>query len=465
MLSIDFLKNKKIAIYGMGKSGCSVALALKRGGALPICWDDNVKAREKASMAGLTIEDLSKSDSWQEFSMLLLSPGVPYLHPFISKVVDRAIKAEIPIDNDVGLFFQTHFHELEKDKSKSSKTIAITGSNGKSTTSSLVHHILKNSLGSVQLGGNIGIPLFDLETALSVDATVMELSSYQLEVAKFLNADIAVFLNFSPDHLDRHNGAEGYFNAKKRLFGTSKRQISIIGVDETEGIRLYNELKARGFGSLIKISTKSIIKDDEWSVSVVSGILYEYRYGKLVSEIKIDRFEGLPGQHNHQNICAAFAVCRILDVSKDEIKNYLLNFEALPHRTQVIANINGVLFVNDSKATNAISASKALNSFSNIHWIVGGRAKAGGVKSLIEDIGSVKKAYLIGECAIDFSAQLSHVSHSIVDNLESAVKQAYNNALPGEVILLSPAAASFDNYKNFEERGDHFTKLVNELQN
>ena len=146
-------------------------------------------------------------------------------------------------------------------------------------------------------------------------------------------------------------------------------------------------------------------------------------------------------------------------------KNYLLNFEALPHRTQVIANINGVLFVNDSKARNAISASKALNSFSNIHWIVGGIAKAGGVKSLIEDTGSVKKAYLIGECAIDFSAQLSHVSHSIVDNLESAVKQAYNNALPGEVILLSPAAASFDNYKNFEERGDHFAKLVNELQN
>ena len=465
MLSIDFLKNKKIAIYGMGKSGCSVALALKRGGALPICWDDNEKARENASMAGLSLEDLSTSDSWQEFAMLLLSPGIPYLHPFISEVVERAINAEIPIDNDVGLFFQNQFYELEKNKSKKSKIIAITGSNGKSTTSSLVYHILKNSFGSVQLGGNIGIPLFDLETALSVDATVMELSSYQLEVAKFLNADIAVFLNFSPDHLDRHNGAEGYFEAKKRLFGTGERQISIIGVDETEGTRLYDELKARGFGPLIKISTKSIIKDDEWAVSVVSGVLYEYRYGKLASEIKVDNFEGLPGQHNHQNICAAFAVCRVLDISKDEIKNYLLNFEALPHRTQVIANINGVLFVNDSKATNAISASKALNSFSNIHWIAGGRAKTGGIKSLSDDTGSVKQAYLIGECATEFSRQLSHVSHIIVNNLENAVTQAYNNALPGEVILLSPAAASFDNYKNFEERGDHFAKLVNELQN
>lgn len=465
MLSIDFLKDKKIAIYGMGKSGCSVAIALKRAGAFPICWDDSAKAREKASLAGLTLENLVTIESWQEFSMLLLSPGIPYLYPSVSKVVERAIKEEIPIDNDVGLFFQNHFYESENSKSKTSKTIAITGSNGKSTTSSLIHHILRNSFGMVQLGGNIGIPLFNLDNALSVDATVIELSSYQLEVARFLNADIAVFLNFSPDHLDRHDGAENYFKAKKRLFGTSKQQISIIGVDEIEGLSLYEELKTGGFGPLIKISTNSIIRNDDWAISAFSGVLYEYRYGNLESQVKIDDFDGLPGQHNHQNICAAFAVCRALGLSVEEIRIFLANFEALPHRTQVIASINDVIFVNDSKATNAISASKALSSFSNIHWIAGGQEKTGGLEPLMNKFESVKHAYFIGECAAKFSKQFRNSPQTLSKNLENAVKQAFRNAAPGDVILLSPAAASFDAYENFEERGLHFSDLVNALDN
>lgn len=463
MLSIDFLKDKKIAIYGMGKSGCSVAKALKCAGAFPICWDDNAKAREKASLAGLTLENLSTTESWQEFSMLLLSPGIPYLYPSISKVVDRAIKEQIPIDNDVGLFFQSYFYELENNKPKTSKTIAVTGSNGKSTTSSLIHHILRNSFGKVQLGGNIGIPLFNLDNALSVDATVMELSSYQLEVAKFLNADIAVFLNFSPDHLDRHDGVENYFKAKKRLFGTNKRQISIIGVDEIEGRSLYDDLQTRGIGQLIKISTNSIIKNNDWAVSVSSGFLYEYRKGKLESRIRIDDFDGLPGQHNHQNICAAFAVCRALGLSAYEIRIFLENFEGLPHRTEVIACINDVIFVNDSKATNAISASKALASFSNIHWIAGGQAKIGGLEPLMHKLESVKHAYFIGECAVNFASQFHSTPQTLAKNLQNAVRQAYRNAVPGDVILLSPAAASFDAYKNFEERGLHFCELVNEI--
>ena len=242
MLSIDFLKNKKIAIYGMGKSGCSVALALKRGGALPICWDDNAKAREKASMAGLSLEDLSASDSWQEFSMLLLSPGVPYLHPFISKVVDRAIKAEIPIDNDVGLFFKSYLLKSNDQQIKEANTIAVTGSNGKSTTSSLIHHLLNQKRGPAQIGGNIGTPLFDLKPASLMSTTVIELSSYQIEVANLLNPKIAVFLNFSEDHLDRHAGVGGYFAAKRRLFSGVKDQVSIVGVDEKEGRAIVNDL-------------------------------------------------------------------------------------------------------------------------------------------------------------------------------------------------------------------------------
>jgi len=464
LISIDFLKNKKIAIYGMGKSGCSVALALKRGGAFPICWDDKLQGRERASELGLTLKNLETIESWQDISMLILSPGIPYRYPFISQIVERAINEKVPIDNDVGLFFQNEFGEQKNKKSAPTRTIAITGSNGKSTTSSLVYHILKNSFGIVQLGGNIGIPVFDLEPVHLVDATVMELSSYQLEVAKLLNVDIAVFLNFSPDHLDRHNGIEGYFEAKKRLFGTSKKQVSIIGVDEIEGKRLFDELKTSGLGQLIKISSKSILKDDDWAISVVSGILYEYRNRELVSKISVDCFDGLPGSHNHQNICAAFAVCRNLGVSTEKIIDNLINFKALPHRTQAIASINGILFVNDSKATNAVSASKALNSFSNIHWIVGGQAKLGGIKSMVSNMKTVKHAYLIGECAKDFSKQLRHIPYTLSIDLEKAVKDAFTNARPDDVILLSPAAASFDNYRNFEERGMHFVKLVNELQ-
>ena len=464
MLSIDCYKGQKVAIFGLGRSGFSSALALRRGGATPVCWDDSKTARDNAQTAGLIIEDLRVSKTWNEFSLLLLSPGIPYIYPQVNQIVEQAWRHQVPIDNDVSLFFQSYSQAFDDKASGMPRTIAVTGSNGKSTTSTLIHHILNGSNRNVQIGGNIGTPLFDLSPANIVETTVMELSSYQIEVAKLLIPDIAVFLNFSPDHLDRHGGIGGYFSAKRRLFKSNQNQISVVGVDEKEGLAITSDLRSRKGSQVIKISTKINLTHDEQSVFSDGRNLFECKLGKIVNKLDITNLAGLPGNHNLQNICAAYAVCRVLEISPKDIFIALKSYNALPHRTELIATLSGVKFINDSKATNATSTLSALNSFSNIHWIAGGRGKGDGITSLMEHLGSVKRTYLIGESALDFSVQISGSPQSIFQTLDEALAAAYKNAIPGDTVLLSPGAASFDQYANFEQRGLHFSKLVSELE-
>ena len=464
MLSIDYFKGQKVAIYGLGRSGFSTALALKRGGAIPVCWDDSTAAQDRAQTAGLIIEDLRVSKTWNEFAMLLLSPGIPYIYPRANQVVQQAWRHHVPIDNDVSLFFQSYSQTFNDNASGAAKTVVVTGSNGKSTTSALIYHILNSSIGNVQIGGNIGTPLFDLSPASMVKNTVIELSSYQIEVAKVLIPDIAVFLNFAPDHLERHGGIGGYFSAKRRLFRPDQNQVSVIGVDEKEGLAITSDLRARKEGQLITISTKINLTFDDWSIFSDGSNLFECKLGKIVNKLDITNLAGLPGIHNLQNACAAYAVCRVLEVAPEDIFIALKSYKALPHRMELLATFSGVKFINDSKATNATSALNALNSFSNIHWIAGGRGKGDGITSLTEYLGSVKKTYLIGESALEFSDQISGLPHSIFQTLDEAFVEVCKNAIPGDTVLLSPAAASFDQYANFEQRGLHFFKLVEELK-
>ena len=464
MLSIDFFKGQKVAIYGLGRSGFSTALALKRGGAIPVCWDDSTAAQNRAKSAGLIIEDLRISKTWNKFALLLLSPGIPYLYPKVNQVVQQAWRHQVPIDNDVSLFFQSYSKRFPDNTSVLPKTVAVTGSNGKSTTSALIYHILNSSNVNAQIGGNIGTPLFDLNPASIVKNTVMELSSYQIEVAKVLIPDIAVFLNFAPDHLDRHGGIGGYFSAKRRLFNSDRAQVSVVGVDEKEGLAITSDLRSKKKSQLITISTKLDLTFDDWSIFSDGINLFEAKLGKIVTKLDITNLAGLLGIHNLQNVCAAYAVCRVLKILPEDIFIALKSYKALPHRAELLATLSGVKFINDSKATNATSTISALNLFSNIHWIAGGRGKDDGITSLTRYLGSVKKTYLIGESALEFSGQISGFPHSIFQTLEEAFVDACKNAIPGDTVLLSPAAASFDQYANFEQRGLHFCKLVKELE-
>ena len=464
MLSLDFLKGQKVAVYGLGRSGLSVALALKSSGAIPLCWDDSIYSRKVAESFDLIIKDMTLKKNWIDCVLLLLSPGIPYIYPTATKVVQQAWRHNVPVDNDVGLFFKSYLLESNDQQIKEANTIAVTGSNGKSTTSSLIHHVLNQKRGPAQIGGNIGTPLFDLKPASLISTTVIELSSYQIEVANLLNPKIAVFLNFSEDHLDRHAGVGGYFAAKRRLFSGVKDQVSIVGVDEKEGRAIVNDLLSNTTGTVITISNKTRLDNADWSVFSDGTYLFECKLGTIINEFNISNIPGLMGAHNLQNVCAAYAVCRVLQVGVNDIINTLKSYQSLPHRIEIISTLNGVTFVNDSKATNAVSTLHALKTFSNIHWIAGGREKGDGIHSLIDHLHTVKKAYLIGESAVNFSNQLGDFSHTIFESMEAAVSAAFKDAKAGDVILLSPAAASFDKYSNFEERGIHFSQLVKHLE-
>jgi len=289
----------------------------------------------------------------------------------------------------------------------------------------------------------------------------LELSSYQTELARALTPDVAVFTNLSPDHLDRHGGMGGYFAAKRRLFSEGGPDRAVIGVDEVEGQFLANQLsQGAADDRVIRISSGQKLEDFGWSVFARKGFLAEWRRGKQVASLDLRAVAGLPGAHNHQNACAAYAVCRSLGLGPKQIEAALHSFAGLPHRSQLVREKDGVKFVNDSKATNVDSAAKALQAFARIRWIAGGMGKDGGIRDLMPHVGSVAKAYLIGQSAQDFAAELSHVPHVICETMAQAVAMAAAEAEAGDVVLLAPAAASFDQYPNFERRGEHFISLV-----
>ncbi|MBO9455625.1 UDP-N-acetylmuramoyl-L-alanine--D-glutamate ligase [Paracoccus sp. R12_1] len=465
MIPVEGVEDQTIAVLGLGRSGKATAAALAAGGAHVIAWDDGNDTREAAQADGLRIVDLTRDESWHGVTALIASPGIPHLYPKPHPVIAKAYALGVPVDNDIGLFFRSYATPDWDGFDRAPRVIAVTGSNGKSTTTALIHHVLGEAGRPTQMGGNIGTGVLSLEPAIDGEVVVLELSSYQTDLARALTPDVAVFTNLSPDHLDRHAGLGGYFAAKRRLFAEGGPDRAVIGVDEAEGLYLAGQMQmGPADDRVIRISAGQKLDRAAWSVFARKGFLAEYRKGRQAGSIDLRQIKGLPGAHNHQNACAAYAACRAVGLAPRQIEAAFHSFAGLPHRSQLVAEIAGVRYVNDSKATNVDAAAKALQAFNGIRWIVGGLGKDGGIAALQPHLGHVAKAYLIGHSARDFALDIGQTPHEIVDTMEQAVALASAEAQPGETVLLAPAAASFDQYPDFEKRGEHFTALVEALR-
>ncbi|WP_424831092.1 UDP-N-acetylmuramoyl-L-alanine--D-glutamate ligase [Ruegeria sp.] len=460
MIPVKGFSGQKVAVLGLGRSGLATARALRAGGAEALCWDDNPAARKKAEAEGFICTDLRRNGVCDGVASLIVSPGIPHLYPEPNPVVVAALEAGVPVDNDIGLFFRSFAGPEWNTFDIPPRVIAVTGSNGKSTTAALIHHILTEAGRESQLAGNIGRGVLDIDPGGNGSVVVLELSSYQTELARALTPDVAVFTNLSPDHLDRHEGMGGYFAAKRRLFAEGGPDRAVIGVDETEGAFLAGQMaEGPADDRVIRISVDRKLTGPGWQVFARKGFLSEYRKGRQAGSIDLRGIKGLPGAHNHQNACAAYAACRALGLAPRVIEQAMHSFPGLPHRSQIIAEANGVTYVNDSKATNVDSALKALNAFDRIRWICGGLEKDGGIAALNEAGERVLKAYVIGREAASFGMQLK-VDNAVCTDMASAVEQAMADAQPGDTVLLAPAAASFDQYDNFEQRGEDFAEQV-----
>ncbi|MEM8699126.1 MAG: UDP-N-acetylmuramoyl-L-alanine--D-glutamate ligase, partial [Pseudomonadota bacterium] len=442
MIPLRAYAGTTVGVLGLGRSGLSAARALKAGGATVLCWDDQDGPRADADAEGLALADLSRPREAASISLLVVSPGIAHHYPIPHPAVSAAWEAGVPVDNDVSLFFQAMADpEREGADDGMPKILCITGSNGKSTTTALTHHLLSEAGRHTQMGGNIGRGVLDLDNPGPGEVVVLELSSYQTELARALAPDIAVFLNLSPDHLSRHGGMGGYFCAKKRLFEMGGPERAIIGVDGPEGRFLANTLGQE----TLQISNTRRLKGEGWSVYMNKNHLTEWRGGKQMAAIDLRACPGLIGAHNHQNACAAYAAARAVGVAPRRLEAGLASFPGLAHRMERLGTAGGIAFINDSKATNADAAEKALLSFERIRWIAGGQAKEGGIDALAPLFPRIARAYLIGESAEAFAAKLGDKAQ-ISQTLDRAVAEARADAQSGETILLAPAAASWDQF-------------------
>lgn len=461
MIPVRGLEGQSVGVLGLGRSGLAAARALAAGGAAPLVWDDGAEGRDRAAAEGFVLHDMGQPGAMDRLAGLIVSPGIPHLYPAPHPAIRAAYEAGVPVDNDIGLFFASLATESWDRFEAPPRVVAVTGSNGKSTTAALIHHCLAAAGRPTQLAGNIGRGVLDIDPPDEHHVIVLELSSYQIELARALTPDVAVFTNLTPDHLDRHGGLGGYFAAKRRLFAEGGPDRAVIGVDETEGLYLANQIAEAGADDrLIRVSVARKLSGPGWSVHARKGFLAETRRGRQVASLDLRQIAGLPGRHNHQNACAAWGALRALRLGPREIEAGMRSFAGLPHRSQLVATANGVAFVNDSKATNADSAAQALQAFPRIRWIAGGLGKEGGIASLQPFLGSVSKAYLIGHSARDFALQMGDVPHELCETLDRAVARAAAEAEPGETVLLAPAAASFDQYPDFEARGEAFIAEV-----
>ena len=430
-------------------------------------WDEAEHSRESARRQNIELVDITRERIWEEnrISRLIVSPGIPHLYPEPHPIIRMALNRGIPVDNDIGLFF--HFHEhfkQSKPEGEIPKIVAVTGTNGKSTTAALINHVLQSHGYKSALAGNIGIAVLGLENLEELTHIILEVSSYQSEAASRLNPDVAIFLNLDEDHLDRHEGMGGYFAAKRRLFDGDNLELAIIGVDEPEGEFLGNNIVSRGQGTrLAIISNDKSKKIPHYGMIGSNKTLTEFADGKVIGTYSMGNNPGLLGNHNLQNAAAAYFACCHLNVPGEKVIDYFNRFDGLPHRSQVVAKKNGVIYINDSKATNVKSTTRALESHQRIHWIAGGLAKEGGIKTLGKSLNNVKHAYFFGHSAKNFALELRQVPHSVFPNLPEAIGAASTNARAGDTVLLAPAAASFDQYRDFEERGFHFISEVNKI--
>ncbi len=467
MIPVRGFEGKRVAVFGLGRTGLTAARALIAGGAKVGLWDEKAPAREAAAAEGLPLLDLETAD-WSSLDALLLSPGVPLTHPKPHWTVEKAKAAGVEIVGDIELFART---VNAAPPHKRPKVVLISGTNGKSTTTALIGHILNGAGKDARVGGNIGLGVLGLDDMHGGAIYVLEVSSYQLDLTSSLKPDVAVLLNISPDHLDRHGDMDGYVAAKRRvLLNQAKGDTAVIGVDDAWCQRICTEITAANRRTICPISAGRAIGR---GVYALQGVLYD-GLGERVSEVcDLLRARALPGRHNWQNAAAAYAAVRALGVTAQDAAEGLMSFPGLAHRMELAGQIKGVRFVNDSKATNADAARAAMSSYPKFFWIAGGVAKAGGVEPLADLFPRVHKAYLVGESAGDFARTLDGRAATVMSgDLETAVAQAFADARAeaertGEetVVLLSPACASFDQFADFEKRGDAFRAIVQGLVN
>jgi UDP-N-acetylmuramoylalanine--D-glutamate ligase len=443
------LKGKTIAVVGLGKSGVATLDALKTSGAPLIAWDDDVEKRKEVEKKGFVTRDPAQID-WQKVNSLILSPGIPDTLPAPHPAAEFAKKHGVEIVCDVDFFFRLR---------EVGKFIGITGTNGKSTTTALIAHILKSAGKNAVEGGNLGTPVLSFPTLGSDGFYVIEMSSYQCERTPNAAFDAAVWLNITPDHIDRHGTMDGYVTAKRKMLrNTSKKQILAIGVDDEPSRSVAAKMEKQGHWQVVPISAAKAL---DRGVSVFNNNLFQD--GKNI--FSTSEAATLPGAHNAQNMAAAFAIAQSFGIAPADIQKAFLSYPGLPHRQKLIHRIGNVRFINDSKATNADAAAKALACYDTIYWIAGGRPKEGGLNGLEKFMPRIAQAFLIGEAAPAFGKWLDgKAPYTQCETLATAVQKAAEMATASgkkdAVVLLSPACASWDQFRNYEHRGDEFIRLV-----
>lgn len=451
MIAVTAFRNEAVAVMGLARSGLAAARALRQGGARVIAWDDAAERRQAAAADGIALVDLATADL-AGLRALVLSPGIPHRFPAPHPVAARARAAGIEIIGDI---------ELLARSCRAARYLGITGTNGKSTTTALLGHMLEAAGRRVAVGGNLGIPALLLDALGAEGIYVLEMSSYQLELTPSLAFDVAVLLNITPDHLDRHGGMAGYIAAKERIFAQQgAAQTAVVGLDDAPCRAILETLRRAGRQRVVPISAAGAAPG---GVYAEAGWLVDDLAGRAERVLALAPLVHLPGRHNWQNAAAAYAAARSLGLAPAVAAAGIASFAGLAHRQELVAVIDGVRYVNDSKATNADAAAKALAANDAIYWIAGGRAKEGGIAALAPYFPRIRHAFLIGEAARPFAATLgTAVPHALCRTLEAAVSAAHAAARgqAGATVLLSPACASFDQFTDFEARGDAFRRLV-----
>lgn len=456
MIDARSFSSQHVALFGLGGSGLATAMALKAGGANVTAWDDNPDSVARAQDAGISTVNLASQD-WEKFDALILSPGVPLTHPKPHWTVDLARRSHVAILGDVELFVRERAR-----RAPNAPFIAITGTNGKSTTTALIAHVLKSAGRDTQMGGNIGTAVMTLDAPTPDKHYVVECSSFQIDLAPSINPSAGILLNITPDHLDRHGDLERYAAIKEQLVAGS--QTAIIGQDDAYCRAISDRIAATG-RPVIRISKDRVLTD---GLFADGALLVECVNGNARVVADLSGIGSLRGAHNAQNALAAFAAARTAGVAEREIQAGFSSFPGLAHRMEQVGRLGKVLFVNDSKATNAEAAAPALSSFPRIYWIAGGLPKEGGIAALMPYLNHVAKCYLIGEAAPEFAATIGtsaryEISETLARAVEHAARDASLDSADEPVVLLSPACASFDQFKNFEVRGNAFRAAVETL--
>jgi len=480
MITVTEYSGQKVGVFGLGKAGKAAVAALRAGGAQVFAWDDKYSPSPLVGEGGnppytqssLIVPPLPNPPPqggrglsyvamadwpWAELKVLILSPGVPLTHPKPHPVVELARTHGCPVIGDIELLYRAQ---------PQARYIGITGTNGKSTTTTLIGHILKTAGLPCEIGGNLGTPALELAPLGSEGTYVLETSSYQLDLLERTRFNIGLFLNVTPDHLDRHGSMEGYVAAKMHMFKNQQPgDVAVIAVDDPYTRAVADDIAQEGRQRVVEVSAQTALA---YGVYVENGILHD-RLGEKPHDYDLRGIATLTGRHNWQNAASAYTVARSCDIAPDVIYTAMRSFAGLRHRLQLVATINGVRFINDSKATNADATSNALAPFETIYWIAGGKPKAGGISSLSYYFPKIAHAFLIGEAEEEFAQTLEgQVSYTRCGTLAEAVKQAASQAFSDRkkdtVVLLSPACASFDQWKNFEQRGDAFCEMVETLQ-